>query len=217
MNVLDAWAIWRYGLDKVADADTAWQVFRMNLPGSRRTTPVPDAQRCRPGCRAAPTETAERSPAGSGDPSDQKHWLVRLFQVADERSAPVWIQPAARRSPSCRAVSSGSSGGRIGVPQLGLDGYPVAHAVWLLYETHPTIVQERIVPETVALAVQGESDRPATGCGILRRAGNRSIPLAAELAGRATSTGVGRAASDARSGGQQVALSVGPSQRRCRS
>ena len=149
MNVLDAWAIWRYGLDKVADADTAWQVFERI-------------------CREADEQRQYLTPSVAGRAVElltprlpQDRLLDRAIDLIRNTGSFGYfkwqmngrLQFGYSLRPGgvhlAGAVSSGSSGGRIGAPQLGLDGYPVAHAVWLLYETHPTIVQERIVPEMV--------------------------------------------------------------------
>jgi len=151
MDVLDAWATWRYGLDTVNDAPTAWRVFEQI-------------------CREAEEQGQYLTPSVAGRAVEllvpqlpQKQLLdraVKLIRNASWFSYFAWqmngrLQFGYSRRPGgvwlggAGTGGSAFSGGRGGARQFPINGYPVAHAVWMLYETHPAVVQERIVPEIV--------------------------------------------------------------------
>ena len=150
MKVLDAWANWRYGLDKVADEQSAWKIFERiqkeaderrqyltsSVAGRAVELLVPKLPRQRLLDRA---DTLIRKTGSFG----YFKWQMngRLQFGYSQRPGGLYL-----------GVDSGSSnfsGGKVGSPQLAMSGYPVAHAVWMLYEIQPTVVRERIAPEIV--------------------------------------------------------------------
>ena len=159
MDVLDAWATCRYGLDKVTDAKTAWQTFAHicqeadeqrqyltpSVAGRAVELLVPKLPQERLLDRAV---KLIKNTGSFGYFKWQWHMNGRLQFGYSQRPGGVYLG-------SSGAVSSGFSGGRAGAPKWPMDGYPVAHAVWMLYETHPAVVQERIVPEIVRWQYKG--------------------------------------------------------------
>ena len=150
MKVLDAWANWRYDLDKVTDEQSAWKTFQRiqkEADGQRQyLTPsvagravellVPKLPRQRL------LDMADRLIRETGSFGYFKWQMNGRLQFGySQRPGGVYL--------GVGSVSSSFSGGRIGSRQLPMSGYPVAHAVWMLYEIKPAVVRERIAPEIV--------------------------------------------------------------------
>ncbi len=151
MEVLDAWANWRYALDKVTDTESAWKTFERicreadqqrqyltpSVAGRAVELLVPKLPRERLLDRA---DTLIRETGSFG--YFKWHMNGRLqFGYSQRPGGGVYL--------GAGSVSSSFSGGKIGSSQLPISGYPVAHAVWMLYEIKPAVVRERTAPEIV--------------------------------------------------------------------
>lgn len=158
MAVLDAWATWRYGLDKVTDADSAWRAFEGI-------------------CEEADAKKQYLTPSVAGRavellvsklPEDRLlDRAVRLIRSAGLFHYLTWRMNgrlqfgyvAEGRAVSLGGdggISSRAFGGKIGSRPFPASGFPVAHAVWALSEqyaadpsTQPNVIQQRIAPELV--------------------------------------------------------------------
>ena len=151
MEVLDAWATWRYDLDKVTSAETAWEVFQRICREAREQgqylTPSVAGRAVELLMGKLPTDRlldrATRLIRNSGSFGLFKWRMNGRLQFGYR------IGQGRLRLGGDGSIFSGFSGGKIGAPQLPMDAYTVAHAVWMLYATDPAVVQERIVPEIV--------------------------------------------------------------------
>lgn len=150
MDLLDAWATWRYELVEVDDAESAWNTFERI-------------------CQEAVERRQYLTPSVAGRavellvPQLPPHRLFERATKLLKRTGSFgyfkWqmndrLQFGYSQRPGVVHFAGGTvfsaySGGPIGMPKLPMDGYPVAHAVWMLYEHDPVPVQQRIVPEIV--------------------------------------------------------------------
>ena len=149
MEVLGAWAVWRYGLDKVADADTAWQAFeRIGEEADVQQQYLTPSVAGRAVELLVPKLPQERL-------LDKASKLIRntgSFQYFkwDMNGRLQFGYSQRQGGVSLGRSSEGwSSGGRAGSPQFPMSGFPVAHAVWMLYESQPNVIQRRIAPEII--------------------------------------------------------------------
>jgi len=151
MEVLDAWATWRYELDEVTDAESAWRTFT----------------RIR---EEAETRRQYLSPSVAGRAVELLAGKLPRGRLVDEATGMIrnagsygyfnWTMNGrrhfgySRRPGGVHLGRMGSSlsrysGGRAGGPKLPMSRSTVAHAVWVLYDIQPEIVQQRIVPAIV--------------------------------------------------------------------
>ncbi len=151
MDVLDAWARWRYGLDKVTDAGMAWQTFE-------RICAQADVHRQYLTSSVAGRAVELLVPKlPQGRLLDKAIDLIRgtgsfgyfNWEMNGRLQFGYSQRPGGVHLGSSGTVFGGFSGGRAGAPQFPMSGFPVAHAVWMLYESQPGIIQRRIVPEIV--------------------------------------------------------------------
>jgi len=134
-EVRDAWASWRYVLDKVNDADSAWAAFQEI-------------------CYEADTQQQYSTDSVAGRAVEllvpklpQELLVSKAVQLIRDWSVP--------------GRASWHNNGRLQFgcprsPQFPASGFAVAHAVWMLDEqfrstgeAEPNIIQQRIVPEIV--------------------------------------------------------------------
>ena len=148
-DALDAWATWRYGLDKATDADSAWDAFlricdEAEARGQYLTPSVVG--------RAVELLTPKL-------PTDRLlDRAVDLIRATEGFTYSKWrangrvqfgYHQGARVYLGDRRVTGGSSGGRRGAPRLSAGGLAVFHAVWMLYGLEPDLVRDRLAPEIV--------------------------------------------------------------------
>ena len=149
MEVFDAWAMWRYGLDKVTDAEMAWQTFE-------RIGEEADVQQ-----QYLTPSVAGRAVELLVPKLPQERLLdkaCKLIRNTGSFQYFKWdmngrLQFGYSQRPGGVSLGRGSetsfSGGRIGSPEFPMSGFPVTHAVWMLYQSQPNVIQRRIVPEII--------------------------------------------------------------------
>jgi hypothetical protein len=155
INVLDDWAKWKYDLDQVTDAESAWSVFQRicaeaDLLGSYSTAGVAG----RAVELLAPHLDAERIVKRA----------VKLIRSTRNYGWGSWILNGRLQfGVSYRAEGLATGAGRtLGGwrggrgNRLPVGGYAVAHAVWMLDEfldaqdnAHPNIVEREVVPALI--------------------------------------------------------------------
>jgi hypothetical protein len=154
-EVRDAWATWRYGLDKAADPDSAWTVFQRicdeaeakqqyatdSVTGRAVELLVPKLPRQRLVDKALPLIRQTGSRAWSYGQSNGRYQFA--YGPLDLDYFDISFFSGIR-------VSLNKS------PRFPAGGFPVAHAVWMLDELfrstgqpQPNIIQQQIVPEIV--------------------------------------------------------------------
>jgi hypothetical protein len=152
----DAWAVWRYELDKAVDAESAWKAFqRICDEADSRQQYSTDSV----------TGRAVELLATKLPPERLVDVAVRLARETSTFSYTRWRsngrlqfgcreKPGAMNTGAARATGYfGSSGNKSLFP---VGGFPVAHAIWMLDEQlrsteqrEPNILQQRLVPEIV--------------------------------------------------------------------
>lgn len=167
-QVMDAWAAWRYGLDKVSDADSGWRAFE-------RICDEADAQQ-----QYLTASVAGRAVELLVPILPQERLLDRA--IAWIRKANMfnyfWWRTNDRLEfgYTKRALGSMGSGGKVhfnfygsgtGRGFLPASGFAVAHAVWKLNETlrtqggvEPNAVRQNLAPEILCWQYQSLSDMP---------------------------------------------------------
>jgi hypothetical protein len=143
-NVRDAWATWRYRLDEVSDADSAWTAFH-------RICDEADSQQQYGTDSVAGRAVELLAPKLS--PERLIDVAVPLIRDTSNFSYSYWqssgrLQFGYQGQPG--VVSAGDKA------QFPARGFPVAHAVWMLNQqlrlndaSQPNVIQERITPEIV--------------------------------------------------------------------
>ncbi|HUT28204.1 MAG TPA: hypothetical protein VMX13_00320 [Sedimentisphaerales bacterium] len=150
--VLDDWARWRYDLDNVTDAKSAWRAFESI-------------------CREADEEQyyVTTSIAGRAvellvPKLDQERLVDRAVRIINSSPLYGWytwrmnnrqqfgMSYSSKGMPPGTGGSGRWGGGRGG--KLAISSYAVAHAVWMLEQSlrgdeEPNIIQERIVPALI--------------------------------------------------------------------
>jgi hypothetical protein len=144
--VFDAWATWRYSLDSVVDAQSAWEAFeRIQAEVDADGSYVTPSMVSRAVELIAPELNPERLVAQAEE----------LFARERGHCYAVWGLQVARQTGASRP-SEGSDRWSFSDQELPARGYVVAHAVWLLDQRldaeapdAPNIVEERIVPRLI--------------------------------------------------------------------
>lgn len=155
-RLLDAWAVWRYDLDEVSDADMAWAKFEQICD---------EADRRRYYLTSGVAGRAVELLVSRLDDERLVERAVKLIRGAKQFRWWTW-ETNGRIQFGYTELSQGlHTGGEMhrerltGDPRLGglpISGYVVAHAVWQLHEmlqadapSEWNIVQEKVVPEVV--------------------------------------------------------------------
>ena len=157
MSVLDDWATWRYGLDRVTDEGTAWSAFqRIREEAEMQQQYLTPSVAGRAVELLAPKLPREKL-------ADEAVRLIRgagtfdylKWRTGDRLQFGYSRKPGGVHLDSTGAVSQFFVGGPTGARRLPAGAYPVAHAVWLLHERAaaggaggPNVFQ-RIAPEIV--------------------------------------------------------------------
>jgi hypothetical protein len=153
-EVLDAWATWRYGLDRATDAESVWRIFEniCDEADARRqyATPSPAGHAVELlAPKLSESRLIDRAVVliRGGLNLDDLKWDNdgRLRFGYTERPEGMYLGGAGVFALSSNPVGGGNAG-----------GYPVMHALWLLNSrlrktvlSEPNVIQERIVPELI--------------------------------------------------------------------
>ncbi|MCY2926504.1 MAG: hypothetical protein NT031_13890, partial [Planctomycetota bacterium] len=157
MGLLDEWVRWHYGLDKPLDAEAAWAALeRIGDEVDRRGEYLTSSLAGRAVELLTPMLPRERLVDRA----------VELIRCSGSVSLVKWemngrLQFGFKERPGGSIGSGGgysmhSGGGWWGSAAFPGDGFPIAHAVWMLHEEilrrhepSPNLIQRRIVPELV--------------------------------------------------------------------
>jgi len=150
MEVLDAWANWRYGLDKVTDEESAWKTFeRICREADQQRQYLTPSVAGRAVELLVPKLPRQRLLDMAGTLIRETDWFGFFKWQMNGRLQFGYSQRPGGVYLGGDSGSGSFAGGRGGSRHLPMTGYPVAHAVWMLYEIQPAVVRERIVPEIV--------------------------------------------------------------------
>ena len=152
-DVRDGWAIWKYGLDKVTNEKSAWQVFE---------TICAEAEQLRKYSTASVTGRAVDLLVQKLDPQRLAKRAVKIARRTRGYSWYHWQQNGRLHfgysDPPGRYYGHTSGSYGIGGPgeRLSPAGFVVAHAVWLMDklldsqdDSAPNIIESKVVPEIV--------------------------------------------------------------------
>jgi len=162
MEVLDAWATWRYGLDKVTDAESAWRTFariRDEAETQRQyLTPSVAGRAVELLAPKLPRQRLVDEAIGmirnAGSFSYFKWTMNGRLQFGYSQ------RPGGVGTGGEGSFFSGSASGRAGAPAFPMGGFAVVHAVWMLYDIQPETIQQRVVPEMVCWQYRAGSIDP---------------------------------------------------------
>jgi len=152
LQVLDDWARWRYDLDNVTDAKSAWRAFE-------RVCREADEKQY-----YVTTSIAGRAVELLVPKLDTERLVDRAVRIINSSPLYGWylwrmndrLQFGMSYRPKGMPTGTGGSGrwggGRGG--KLAISSYAVAHALWMLEESlrgdeEPNIIQERVVPALI--------------------------------------------------------------------
>ena len=157
MEVLDSWATWRYGLDKVTDADSAWRVFEQICDeANAREQYLTPSIAGRAVELLVPKLPQDRLLAEAIDLISNTGSIGYFTWRMNDRLQFGYSQ----RPGGIHLGGSGGSGSFAGGWSEGqpfpFSGFPVAHAVWMLneqlvaaHQPQPNAIQRHIVPALI--------------------------------------------------------------------
>ena len=156
-QVIDAWATWRYRLDTVTDADSAWRAFQKicneaDARGEYSTASLAG--------RAVELLVPKLLPRTLVDKSVEFIQSGRLFPMSVNWQAAGRLEFGRKRT-----SDADYSDVRPSDRYLPTSGVVLAHAVWMLNdrlrsrdEPEPNIIQQRIVPELIHAEYNTQSE-----------------------------------------------------------
>ncbi len=153
-KVLDEWASWKYGLDKVTDEKSAWEVFEKICD---------EADRLQSYATSSIAGRAVELLTGKIDPDQLVNKAIEIIRNTGTFGWNSWITNGRFQfgmtynsdGMSVGVINGTWSGG--GGERFPVSGYAVAHAIWILDksldtqdDSQPNIVEKKVVPNVIA-------------------------------------------------------------------